>query len=158
MGRSSHRWCKFVVCLYISLIISVQPANAGVTEWMDIQVVDGNLLVETEVAGIAGLSIIDTGATVTAINANFLESEGLSFKTGRKVTMTGVFGESKRSTYLKIPGAVFGAPVTFLNVVDLELGEPDIQLLLGANFSKAISFSLITQMSECGSSPGIPSI
>jgi predicted aspartyl protease len=140
MGRLPHRWCTFVVCLCYSLINSFQPAHAGVTEWMDIRVVDGNLMVETEVAGIAGLSIVDTGATATSINGRFLESEGLSFKNGPKVTVTGVFGKSKRSTYLEIPGAIFGAPVTFLDVVDLDLGAPDIQFLLGANFLKGFVF------------------
>lgn len=134
MNQVPHRWCSFVVCLVLLIIVSVQPAKAGVTEWMDIQVINGNLVVETEVAGIIGQSIIDTGSTITAVNANFLEAEGLSFKTGRKVTIEGVFGRSRRSTYLEVPGAIFGAPVTFSNLVDLELGSPDVQLLLGANF------------------------
>lgn len=140
MGQLPHRWCTFVVCLCLSLVNSFQPAHAGVTDWMDIRVVDGHLMVETEVAGIAGLSIVDTGATSTSINARFLETEGLSFKTGQKVTVTGVFGKSKRTTYREIPGAIFGAPVTFLDVVDLDLGGPDIQFLLGANFLKGFIF------------------
>jgi len=140
MNLMPHRWCTFVVCLCFSLIYSIQPTHAAVTEWMDIRVVNGKLMVETEVAGIAGLSIVDTGATGTFINARFIEAEGLSFKKGRKVKVTGVFGRSKRSSYKKVQGKIFGAPVTFLDVVDLELGEPDIQLLLGANFLRSYIF------------------
>ena len=140
MRRSPRRWSNLIAYLSLLLVICTQPVRAGVTEWMDIRVVDGNLMVETEVAGIPGQSIIDTGATITAINAGFLESNDLSFKKGRRITVTGVFGESKRSTYREVPGAIFGGPVTFLNVVDLELGEPDIQLLLGANFFASYVF------------------
>lgn len=140
MGRLQFRCSTLLACLLFLLIQPPQAAHSAVTEWMELRVVDGNLLVETEVDGVAGLSILDTGATVTAINANFLESSGMKFSHGPKVTISGVHGQSKRSTYSKIPGAIFGAPVTFLDVVDLELGEPDIQFLLGANFLKGYIF------------------
>ena len=101
---------------------------------MDLRVVGGYLMIDTEVGGIAGRSIVDTGAQVTAINGRFLESADLSFKTGRKVTIEGVFSKEKRSTYRRVPAKIFGAPVTFSRLVDLDLGPPDIQLLLGADF------------------------
>lgn len=134
MGQMPHRWCTLVACLQLFIINSVQPAHAGATEWMDLRVVDGYLVIDTEVAGIAGRSIVDTGAQITAINGKFLESEGLSFKTGRKVTIEGVFSKGDRNTYRKVPTTIFGAPVTFSRLVDLDLGPPDMQLLLGADF------------------------
>jgi len=140
MSRLPHRWCTVFVCLHLSLISSVQPAHAGMTEWMDIRVVNGFLVVETEVSGIAGLSIIDTGAQANAINSQFLESSGLEFKKDRKVTIEGVFGKEKRSTYREVPATIFGAPVTFTRLVDLDLGAPDIQLFLGAGFLDSYIF------------------
>lgn len=140
MRRLPYRWCTLVVFLYLSLSNSFPPAHAGVTEWMDLKVVDGYLMMETEVAGIAGLSIVDTGSQITAINGNFLKSEGLSFRTGRKLTVEGVVGQEKRSTYRQVPATIFGSPVTFSLLVDLELGPPTIQLLLGADFLDAYVF------------------
>lgn len=140
MSRLPHRWCTFVVCLFYSLINSAQLAHAGVTEWMDLRVVNGFLMVETEIAGIAGLSMVDTGSQVTGINSRFLESEGLSFKKDRMVTIEGVYGKDKRSTYREVTATIFGAPVTITRLVDLELGEPNIQLLLGAGFLNSYIF------------------
>ena len=140
MGRLSRRWCTFVVCLCFSLINSVQPAHAGATEWMDIQIVDGLLVVETEVAGIAGLSIVDTGAQLEGINARFIEAEGLSFKKDLKLTVEGVHGQQKRSTYREVEAEIFGLQVTFTRLVDLDLGPPELQFLLGASFLNTYIF------------------
>lgn len=134
MGRLAHRGCAFAACLYFSLICSVPTAHAGATEWMDIRIVDGFLLVETEVAGIKGLSIIDTGAQLESINARFVESAELSLKKDRKLIVEGVFEKKKRSSYREVPATVFGSQVTFTRLVELDLGPPEIQLLLGANF------------------------
>lgn len=140
MGRLPHRWCTFYVCLYFSLVLAAQPAHAGATEWMDIQIVDGFLLVETEVAGIPGLSIIDTGARLEGINSRFLEAEDLEFKKDRKLTVVGVHGKEKRSSYREIEAGVFGSRVTFTRLVELELGPPEFQLLLGASFLETYIF------------------
>lgn len=72
MNRSLRSQNLLVACLCSSLIFAFKPVQAGVTEWMDIQVVDGHLLVATEVAGVPGFSILDTGATATAINGAFV--------------------------------------------------------------------------------------
>ena len=93
------KWRTFVVCLHLLVIAPIQTAVAGATEWMDIRVINGLLLVETEVAGIPGFSIIDTGAQLEGINARFLEAEGLEFKKDRKLTVVGVHGKEKRSSY-----------------------------------------------------------
>lgn len=140
MGRLPRRACALLACLQVLIISSVQPVHAGATEWMDLEVVDGYLMIDTEVGGIAGRSIIDTGGQVTAINGKFLESEGLSFKTGRKITVKGVFSKDKRSTYRQVPTTIFGSPVTFSRLVDLDLGPPDIQLLLGGDFLDSYIF------------------
>ena len=127
-----HRTLAISLCL---LLVSIaQPVHAGATKWMDIEVLDGFLVLETEVAGIPGYSFIDTGADFSAINKRFLESHDLTFKKGRHVKVHGVFSESKRSTYRSIPGKIFDAPINLRNMVELELGTEDIQLLLGANF------------------------
>jgi hypothetical protein len=90
--------------------------------------------VETEVAGIPGFSIIDTGAQLEGINSGFIEAEGLKFKKDRKLTVVGVHGQEKRSSYREIEASVFGFEVTFTRLVDLDLGPAELQLLLGASF------------------------
>jgi hypothetical protein len=121
-------------CLNLALIDAVQPAHAGATEWMDIRIVEGFILVETEVAGVTGFSMIDTGASIEAINANFLEANDLKFKKDRKITLEGVFEKREVSSYREISASVFGSPVVFTRLIELDLGAPDIQLLIGSNF------------------------
>ncbi len=118
----------------------VQPAHAAATEWMEIRIVDGLMLVESKVAGIAGYSVIDTGAQLEGINGRFLEAEGLEFKKDRKLTVVGVHGKEERSSYRAIEAEVFGSPVRFTRLVDLDLGPPEFQLLLGSNFLESYIF------------------
>ena len=119
-----------------------QAAHAGATRWIDIKVHNGHLLIESEVAGISGYSIIDTGAQLNAINEAFIEAEKLSFKKARSVKIRGVVGESLRSTYREIPVVVFGAPLNFKRLVEIDLGSPEIQLILGASFIENYVFQL----------------
>jgi predicted aspartyl protease len=131
-----YRWRVLVAslaCLYFSNLVAT-PAHAGATGWIDIKVSHGHLLVESEVAGISGYSVIDTGAQLNAINEAFIEAQELSFKKARPVKIRGVVGESLRSTYREIPVVVFGAALNFKRLVELDLGSPDIQLILGASF------------------------
>jgi hypothetical protein len=101
---------------------------------MDLRIVNGLMLIDSEVAGIEGLAIVDTGAQLEAINSRFLEAEGLEFKKDRKLTVVGVHGKEKRSSYREIEAGIFGSRVTFTRLVELELGPPEYQLLLGSSF------------------------
>ncbi|MCH9694133.1 MAG: aspartyl protease family protein [Gammaproteobacteria bacterium] len=143
MSRVICRCKAFVTglaCLQFSLLFAVQPAHAGASEWIDIQVVDGLMYMDSEIAGITGSSFIDTGAQVNAINGRFLQSEGLSFKKGRSVTMRGAFSESRRNTYREIPVTILGTQINFQRLVELDLGSPETQLILGAGFLELYIF------------------
>lgn len=124
----------FFVSLLMMLGGFSSPAHAGATAWIDIEVVDGLLWIESEVGGLPGRSIIDTGASVTAINEQFVKSSGLSFKEGRDTTIVGAVSQEERPTFLDVDTVMFETPLKFAKVVDLNLGPPEIQLLLGANF------------------------
>lgn len=121
-------------------LLAVTPALAGASEWINIQVIDGRLLLETEIGGVAGYSMIDTGAEVNAINATFLADADLSFEKGRFIEVSGVFSTQRRYTYKKVPVKVFGTQINFHDLVELEFDTPDIQMLLGASFLKGYIF------------------
>ena len=140
MNQLTYHWRALFVCLFFWLAGSSQPVHAGATEWMDIRIVNGMMLVETEVAGIPGFSVIDTGASLEGINGRFLEAEGLEYKKDRKLTVVGVYGKEKRSSYREVEALVFGSPVKFTRLVDVNLGPPEYQLLLGSNFLKSYIF------------------
>ena len=115
-------------------------AYGGATGWVNIRVANGHLFVETEIAGVPGFSLIDTGAQVNAINGAFLAASNLDFDKGRFVEIAGIFGTERRDTYKEIPVKIFGSTISFHGLVDLDLGAPDIQMVLGASFLERYIF------------------
>jgi hypothetical protein len=70
-------------CLLTLHLVAAQSALAGATQWVDIDVTNGQLLVETEIAGIPGHALIDTGSNTNGINSRFLDASNLSFPKGK---------------------------------------------------------------------------
>jgi len=137
MHPTRHAFLQSLVLLaaLIGLQVLFAPrASAGATGWVNIKVANGHLFVETEIAGLPGYSLIDTGAQVNAINGAFVASENLDFDKGRFVEIAGVFGTERRDTYKEVPVTIFGSTISFHDLVDLDLGAPDIQMILGASF------------------------
>jgi hypothetical protein len=123
----------------VSLIFETS-ALAGVSEWVDIKVEDGLLLVDSEVAGIPGYAAIDTGASLNGINENFLTANDLTFPKGRPVEIVGVYGTSRRSNYRDVPVKLFGVDLDFEGLIELNIGPPGTQLLLGSKFLQQFIF------------------
>lgn len=121
-------------------LVFVQSAVAQVTPWVDIHLKGGALFVETEVAGIPGYSLIDTGAQINAINEQFLATTEESFRKGRKVAISGVFDSSRRNTYREVPVTIFGGELVFSDLVEVNIGPPENQLILGAGFLQLLVF------------------
>jgi hypothetical protein len=132
-----------VLALAVLLVIGslqTRPAEAGASEWVDIKVVDGNLMLSTEIAGIPGFSIIDTGAQFNAINESFLRASDLTYDKGRFLEVQGVFSTQRRYTYSSIPVTVFGNEINFRDVVELDLRSSDVQMILGESFLEGYIF------------------
>ncbi len=121
-------------------VLLPHAAHAGASEWVNIKVVDGFLMLQTEVSGVSGYSIIDTGADFNAVNDTFLRAADLTYEKGRFIEVSGVFATERRYTYGEIPVTVFGSPVNFHDVVGLNLRSPDIQMILGASFLEGYIF------------------
>lgn len=111
-----------------------QGALAGVSPWVKLDLSSGSPRIATEIAGIPGESIIDTGATINSINVRFLNKHNLEFKKTGKVRIAGVHEATDRPVYGKIPGKVFESELVFQDLVGMSFAPPDTQLLLGAGF------------------------
>lgn len=118
----------------------MQSADAQFTPWEELLFDNGHLVIETEVDGVSGFSIVDTGAQITGINSRFLRSIEPSFRKGGVVRIRGVFGIANRRSYSEIPVTVLGVETEFNGAVEMNLGPPELQLLLGANFLDALVF------------------
>lgn len=143
MHPTRHAFLQSLILL--AALIGLQglvtaSAYGGATEWVNIKVANGHLFVETEIAGLPGYSLIDTGAQVNAINGAFLASANLDFDKGRFVEIAGIFGTERRDTYKEVPVRIFGSTISFHDLVDLDLGAPDVQMILGASFLERFIF------------------
>lgn len=140
--QESITWPR-LLCLIAALgchFFLPQAARAGATEWVDIQISDGRLLVETEIGGQSGYAMIDTGAGLNAINGDFLRAAGLEFEKGRSIQISGVFATERRPTYKRVPVNIFGNTIDFEKIVELDFGSSDIQMILGASFLRNFIF------------------
>ncbi len=131
----------FLLATLLSLQGLIAPcAYAGATEWVDIHVANGHLYVETEIGGVPGYSLIDTGSQVNAINGGFVASANLNYDKGRFIEIAGVFGKERHDTYKEVPVKIFGSTVNFHDLIELDLGVPDVQMILGASFLERFIF------------------
>lgn len=121
-------------------LLNWQLAVAEVTQWVDIEINNGQLLVGTEIAGVSGRALLDTGAEINAINRLFVEAENLSFPKGQKVRISGVHKTSYRNSYRNVPVKIFGTELDFKDLVEIDLGSPETQLIIGAGFLKLFIF------------------
>lgn len=137
--------CKLaILASQVAFLLGVlcESALPQVTPWVDITLRNGHLFVDSEIAGIPGYSLVDTGAEINGINERFINANSLSFRKGDEIKILGAFGASYRDTYREIPVQIFGTVLDFTNLTDLDLGSPDLQLILGAGFLKLLVFQI----------------
>jgi hypothetical protein len=123
----------------VILLFSCGPF-AAVTEWVDIELRNGHIFVDTEILGVPGRALIDTGAGVNGINARFLSSVEHSLGRSGSVQISGAFGTSDRDVYRDVPVNIFGTELKFADLVELDIGSPEVQLILGAQFLQLFIF------------------
>ncbi len=129
--------------LFIVLAASwTSRVSAGVSTWVDFSLANGQVLVDTAVSGIPGKSLIDSGAQINVINQDFLRLHDLSFATGKNITLSGVKGSNETVTYRDVPVSLFGNELNFKDVVAADLGQSDLQLLIGSGFLHLMVFQL----------------
>ena len=125
----SLRLWLFLVSIFLPLI-----ANAGVSNWVDFELVGGHVKIPIEINGNSGYAILDSGSQINGINENFISKYQLDLARGRKISVKGVYGTEKRQTYLSITAQLFGQALSFRSLVGASLGHFENAILLGAPF------------------------
>ncbi|MBE9548813.1 MAG: aspartyl protease family protein [Proteobacteria bacterium] len=133
MVRQSNYVSAFgAVCLLLLSLIS-QAAQAG---WQPFTIVNGNLLIDIEIAGQPATAMLDSGSSLNLISSEFISRHGLDFKKSQKLKVRGVFGEQTIQTYNNIPVKLFGSQFELDNVASNVFSGPD--LLLGGGIFKGV--------------------
>ena len=112
---------------------------AATSKWVDFQLVNGLVVIPTEIHGIEGYSAIDTGSVLTGIEHSFVEKHKANFLRDGVANIQGVHGREKRAAYRDLPVKLLGVEIVFKKVVDLNL-DPRGQLLIGGDFLRGLYF------------------
>ncbi|MFL2518751.1 MAG: hypothetical protein ACJ0Q8_07765 [Candidatus Azotimanducaceae bacterium] len=91
-------------------------------------------MVKTSVAGIDGYSMIDSGATGSAINERFLARHSLKLKPSGFARVGGIVERKRGRLYRNISVKILGVDTEFSKLVEISLAREDIQFVLGADF------------------------
>jgi predicted aspartyl protease len=125
---------ELVIAFYLLTFQFHGQASPPAEGWTPIEVQQGKLLVKTSVAGIDGYSMIDSGATGSAINERFLAKHSLKLKSSGLTRVSGIVERKRRRLYRNVPVKILGVDTEFSKLVDISFQRQDIQFVLGADF------------------------
>ena len=115
------------------------PALAGVTPWVDFEIKNNRILIKTEVGGIPGYSMIDTGAQISGISEKFLATHKLKLTPAGTIQIKGIAGTATRPMFRNTMVKLMDAEINFRRLTSLNFGG-DIQLLIGGDFLANLYF------------------
>ena len=127
----------------LAFIISSGLINYAVASdnqgWVNFELKGGHVTIPSLINGIEGHSIIDTGASLIAVNKQAARHAGLSPSSKRQL-VKGVTGTLNRRTYRDVPTNIFGADLNFEDVTEMTFGSESTQLLLGGPLLRMFIF------------------
>ena len=118
----------------LSLFVSAD-LFAGITRWQDVEIVNGLIIVDVDIAGVPAKALLDTGAAGMAINPSFLEENGIPFIKGREYFVVGANGIVKSHMIKEVDVTIFGKQFPLKNVGSFP-GNRKFQMLIGLPFLK----------------------
>ena len=123
----------FRLLLTLRILLTPLASAAGTSEWIHVKN-DGKLLVPSSFAGIEGHSVMDTGASQSAINSRFLRKNNLLPDAAGKVRVNGFFKKQKRRLHKNLPVNLLGVETQFAHLHEITLNSAKTQLLIGGDF------------------------
>ncbi len=128
-----------IVVVWLSICSLALRAQAP--QWTKIDTSGGLIKVSSSIAGIKGYSIIDTGASVSAINSLFIKRHELDLpRLGSKASIQGVVSEKSVDIYAPIQVEILDANLNVSSLVDVELDDSELQLIVGAGLLRQFVF------------------
>jgi hypothetical protein len=102
--------------LMILLLFASADLFAVITKWQDVEIVNGLIIVDVEIAGVPAKALLDSGATFMAISPSFLEENSIPYVKGRKYTSMGAHGTFRSHMIKEIDVTIFGKQFPLKNV------------------------------------------
>lgn len=120
----------FLLC---ALCVMSPSLFAGATEWHEFEIDAGQILLDVEIGGHKTKALLDTGATTTFINADFVEKNNIPHRRGKKVVVEGIFEERKDHMLKDLEVKLFGVNIPVDSAAPFR-GDDETGLILGLNF------------------------
>lgn len=108
---------------------------AGATIWHQVELVNGRILIDIEIAGVPAKALIDSGASQIVVSKPFLEDNGIPYIKGRSATVVGAQGKYRTHKIKTIDVGIFGYQFPFKDVV-ASTSDRSYQMLIGLPFLK----------------------
>jgi predicted aspartyl protease len=125
---------KLKLLLILSLFVSAD-LFAVITRWQDVEIVNGRVIVEVDIAGVPAKALLDSGATGMVINPSFLKENSIPYIEGREYISVGAHGKFKSHMIKEIDVTIFGKRFPLRDVRAFTKAR-DYQLLIGLPFLK----------------------
>ncbi len=127
------------ILFFLALIIAA-PASAAVSEWVHFDLEGGVILFDIELAGEPARAMLDSGSSLIGVSAQFLETHPDAYRKGRRVTISGAFGDKKTKLADNLNVKLFGVPLELDKVAPVEMHG--VEILLGQPFLQQFVFQI----------------
>lgn len=106
--------------------------NAAASAWLPFDNRDGHIAIAIKINGQPATAILDSGAEINGVAAEFLEANPDAYTPGRAVMISGAFGEMDTHLANNLQLELFGVPIEVDKVVPV--------LMTGADFLGGLRF------------------
>jgi len=130
-------------CLWLVGVFTTGFANAAtplMSEWVDIRIEAGQILIPSTIDGQSGESIINMGSRRSFVNSAFLSTHTLALDYGRDITIAGVHKNAPQPFVRRLPIDLFGETMILQYPVVADLGSSNVQMLLGGGLLQRLIF------------------
>ena len=116
------------------LVLIWLPAlgHAAASAWIPFENRDGHIAIEIKIGGKPATAILDSGAEVNGVSMDFLEANPDAYSKGRRITVSGAFGDMDTHMANNLQLELFGVPLEVDRVVPMQLST--IDFVIGLRF------------------------
>jgi len=122
---------KLVIVLLVVVSNSVFADDDGWTSFIDNK---GQIQVPVNINGFEGLAMLDTGATISAINQSFITKHKLEFAQGKKVEIGGVHGTVKARNVKNVSITMLSKQINFKEMPSWRFRTEESIAVIGMDF------------------------
>ncbi|KZN60376.1 aspartyl protease family protein [Pseudoalteromonas luteoviolacea] len=107
---------------------------AAVTPWLDFTYKNGLITIPVKASGIDSYAVLDTGASINAINSSFVIANKLDYTHSGNMHIEGAFDTQRNKVYQKVPVSFFGIETTLEGLPEVTFDDETTSLLFGRGF------------------------